>query len=668
MRLPLQLFALGAFVAMWIAFTHRGRAPTDAFTLDSIAAPLALLFCCAVGLAWSYRQPLRAALERAADETHSWTDERATRITVGLLVCAGFFLRLAGTSETGLNPDEAQLAWVSAASTLQEMWLFEVKASPHPPAIFLLMHYMLNLSWDPGWLRLPSVLCGAFSIWMSYRVARELLGAPAGVVVAWLVMFSPPLFELSRVARNYSPGFAFILLALFLFVRFLKTDRWRYFSAYTVAATIAVTWHYVFVVAFIALKVVLAIELLRRRAPLRSWFTAGAIQLPLAAVLLWLYVNHIAILPAPIETMHMRMYQLMLGFDPWAPLASISWLWYLLAPGWVGTVLIALSIAGVVVLAAARRWLTLSLCLVPLLLATGLAWAGKIPLGFSRHSVYLFPFLFLLVASNASEILTGYRATRSNLARLGRGLRWLEPTASSSLSAAAWGTAAACALAASFAAGSLLDYNDEHERNPFTAGGSRNPFLSRSYHGFELVRSFRQADVERAFELLEQRAGPNDWVMLDMQSLFTLRHYLKAPPVIVGRAFGRTRDDIACVVAGSHPLQRNHNGVQYYFSNKIAYKAPLKQVMTQLADVRRVYSLDWPRKVWLIRSAWVPSLLDLSIPSAKQVLFDRYAFEETDGLLLGVDTHQLIRFARRSKGRGEPSRRPPAAARREDAT
>ena len=67
---------------------------------------------------------------------------------------------------------------------------------------------------------------------------------------------------------------------------------------------------------------------------------------------------------------------------------------------------------------ARRQWLALSIGTVPLLVATGFASIGKIPLGMGRHSVYLFPFLFLLVAANASEILTGYRVTRSELARL----------------------------------------------------------------------------------------------------------------------------------------------------------------------------------------------------------------------------------------------------------
>lgn len=91
MRLFLQLVTLGAALAVvWIAFAHRIRVPIGGFTTDNIAAPLALLCTCAVGLVWSYRASLQAALRRAADGTSNEFDERAVRITIGLLVVSGF--------------------------------------------------------------------------------------------------------------------------------------------------------------------------------------------------------------------------------------------------------------------------------------------------------------------------------------------------------------------------------------------------------------------------------------------------------------------------------------------------------------------------------------------------------------------------------------------------
>lgn len=679
MRLPLQLISLGSALAvMWIAFAHRITVPASAVTIDSMAVPLAVLCGCAAGYAWSYRAALREALQRAVDGTPNRTDERAAQITVGVLVVVGFLLRIARTGDYGLNPDEAQLVWLAAAPTPGEVWSYETSISPHPPAIFFMFHYMMKLSWDLVWLRLPAVLGGTFSIWMSYRLGRELLNAPTGVAMAWLVTFSPPIFELSRVARNYAPGFAFVVLALFLFVRFLKTQRWRYFAWYTAVATIAVTWHYAFVVAFISMKLVLAIEFLRRRAPVSSWMAAGILQLPFAAVMIFLYLEHIAVLPPLLVSMHQHWYGGMLDFDPAATLSPFAAIWRLLAPGGTRTALMILSATGVVVLVARRQWMPLAFCTVPLLVATGFAWSGRIPLGASRHSIYLFPFLFALAACHLSEILTGYRTTRSGIAGLGRGMGWLDPGNSSSIRGAAWGSAAACVLAALFAAGSLLDYNLERVRNrglEATSSQAWSPFASDSYHGVELVRSYPQANVERAFELLEEYAGPNDWVLLDFPSAYALRLYLELPPVVFDDEMDRKKRDISMIALNDRrPTRHRHNGVQYYHSNAFMNPSELAEIMRMIRDVRRFYDVALPRKVWLIRGAWSPPLADRFKLKRSGLRVDWRAYHESRGLLLGIDTNQLRTVLRRAAStrrsavgkpptRGVPSKQEPGGSR-----
>jgi hypothetical protein len=634
MRLSLQLVALVAAAAvMWIAFAHRIRTPIG--TTDSIAVPLILLCACAVGLAWSYRASLQEALRRAADGTSNASDERAARITIGLLLVSGFLLRIARTGEYGLNPDEAQLVWVGAAATLADMWAYETLVSPHPPGIFFLFHYMLQISWDPLWLRLPAVLGGTFSIWLSYRFARELLGARVGVAIAWLVAFSPPLLELSRIARNYAVGFAFIVLALFLFVRFLKTHRWRYFAGYTAAATIAVAWHYFFIVVFIALKLVLAIQLLRQRAPLRSWLGVGAIQLCFAGAMMLLYLQHIAVLPPDLTRMLDFSYRGKAEVGAFALLDQLNSLWHFLAPGWACIPLMILCGVGIVVLAAGRRWLALGFCTLPLLVALGFSWSSTIPLGGSRHSAYLFPFLFLLVACNAPEITTGYRATRSNLARLAPRLRWLEPGGAPSLWAAGWGSAAAAALAALFAVGSLLEYNGESDRYPFAKGG---------YQGYELVRRYHQADVERAFELLAEYAGPNDWVLLDFEGAYALRLYFQLRPILRPDEADLIQRDISLIVAGTvGPQRHRHDGVQYYHSG--SFHPELSAVWKNLKRVRKYYHLKMPRKVWLMQGAWSAPFMERFNLERGRAPIDWRAYDESNGMLLGIKTSRLRSLA-----------------------
>jgi hypothetical protein len=642
MRSTLQLVALGAcFVLLWIAFAHRIEVAGQ--TLESMIVPLAVLCACGVALAWTSRASLLRSLERASSGEPGPSSERTTGIVVAVLVVTGFLLRIACTGEYGLNSDEAQLVWIGAASTPWEVWAFERINSPHPPAIFFVFHYMLQLSWDLVWLRLPAVIGGTFSIWISYRLARELMGPWAGLAVAWMVAFSPPLMELSRVARNYAPGYAFILLSLFLFVRFLGSGRWRYFAAYTAAATIAMTWHYIFIVVFLSMNLVLAGALLGRRAALSTWLVAGAIQLPFAALMLFLYVEHISILPAQFVDFHEQIYEEMLAFDPWNPLGPLAELWRLLAPGGTRMTLSVLSLLGAGVLALRRSWLALSICVVPLLIATGFAAAGRIPLGATRHSVYLFPFLFILVAASVPELLTGYRRTREALARLTPLLRRLDPREPSP-SFAGLATAAACALAVLFGVSSLLDYN-----------GDPNPLSDKSYHGVELVRDYRQVDVERTFEALHDYVGPNDWVLLDFPAAYALRMYLELPPVVFKGQQALNERDIAMVSRpGGVPLRHVHEGIQYYYSRVFEVPYQLGELMVSVRDVRRHYGVELPEKVWLLHSAWsYPFLVRFGV-DLRHAKADLRATYETRGMLFGVETRELRRMSRLTPGIDRP--------------
>jgi hypothetical protein len=636
MRLFLKLLALGAaFAVLWIAFFHRISLPFGTVATESLSIPLAILCACAAGLAWSYRASLADSLRRAERGSSDESDMRAVRITIGLLVVSGFLLRIARTGEYGLNPDEAQLVWIGASTTPSDVWAYETLVSPHPPGIFYLYHYMLQVSWNLVWLRLPAVLGGTVSIWLSYRLARELMGSRAGVAIAWLVAFSPPLMELSRIARNYAAGFAFIVLALYLFVLFLKTERWKYFAAYTAAATMAVLWHYFFLVVFVGIKVVVAIEFLRRREPFSSWLRVGAIQSVFAAAMMFLYLQHISVLPPNLVNLLDFTYRPKTDIEVSVLLGQFSALWQFLAPGWAGIPLMLLCASGAVVLAAARQWLALSFCTVPLLVALAFSWTSTIPLGGSRHSAHLFPFFFLLVAANASEITTCYRATRSNLASLSESLRWLEPGSSSSLSVAAWGSGAAAVLAAFFAVTSLLDYNGEADRYAFVQPG---------YHGFELVRRYSQADVDRAFELLTEHAEPADWVLLDFEGSYALRLYLQMPPMLHPSRTDLVERDMAMIVANSiGPQQRKHAGVQYYHAG--AFHSGLRNVWKNLNQVKKYYGIELPEKVWLMQGAWSPPFMDRFKLDGARAPIDREVYRESNGMLFGIQTDTLRAFA-----------------------
>ena len=272
-------------------------------------------------------------------------DRTAQRLALAGLLLSGFAMRVAPTAAAGLNPDEAGFVWFSAAESLAEVWRYERTASPHPPGYFFTLHGILQATWSIFWLRLPSVVAGTLLIWLSHRFVRDLCGPAAGLAAAFLVTFSPALVQLSMVCRPYALAFAFQLTALWLLVRFLRDERWRDCALFALVAGLAVTFSYGFVPVLVAAQLVLALVFLFRRRAAGWWLRGGLLQLPLAALLLFLYLEHVSVVE------HLggarRLYETMLSPRGLVPFVEL-WRYLMLDP--LGLFFAGISALGAVCL------------------------------------------------------------------------------------------------------------------------------------------------------------------------------------------------------------------------------------------------------------------------------------------------------------------------------
>jgi len=483
----LRTAALACGVWLLIA-VFRGPAPVELGSLaletgrfGPLVGALGVLAIC---YAVVYRGALRAWLDRLARGELDARDGRAGRLFLTVLIVIGFALRIARIHEYAFSADEAQFVFFGSADTLESVWRYVVKRSPHPPTNFAMLHYLLKVSWNPLWLRLPSVLAGTFLIWMAHRFGRAMFGPAAGLAMAVLVAFSPATLHLSSVCRNYAPGFVFLLLAIHLLVGHVRTGRGRPLVAFAVVAPLAGLWHYGFVVAFIALDLAVAAELLLRRRPWRSWLAVVLAHLPFAATMGFLYHAHISRMSDYLVGFHRYLYESSLSPASGELIETFDSVWHYLEISPFAEIFFGLSVLGAFCLLVNGERLALLVCVVPLAVAYGFNWSGTVPLGATRHSAFLFPFLFGLVASQVPEIMNGYRRTAANLRRQlvraapgrvmslpdGNGTR---PTRRAPLASSALGAAAVAVVGAAFAGASLLDYGAEKvfdPRNPGSAG------------------------------------------------------------------------------------------------------------------------------------------------------------------------------------------------------
>jgi hypothetical protein len=561
-----------------------------------------------------------------------------SRIFLGALIVTGFALRVAEIHEVAFSADEAQFIYFGAADSLADLWQLVSTRSPHPPANFAMLHFLLKVSWDPLWLRLPSVLAGTFLIWLAHRFGRALFGPAAGLAMAALVTFSPSMLELSRVCRNYAPGFVFLLLAFHFMVRYLQTDRRRPLAAFAVAAPIAGIWHYIFVVAFLALDLVVAVELLARRRTWRNWLAVALAHLPFAALMSLLYVTHVSHVPDHLVEFHQTSYEAMLSISAADLVGRFQQVWHYLELSAFADVFFGLSALGALCLLVNGERLALLVCTAPLVVAAAFSWAGQIPLGGTRHSAYLFPFLFALVASQVPEILDGYRRTASNLrrhlARVAPGLPGAQPAGGETAPnegrarpVAKLGAAAVAIFGAAFVGASLLDYAEERTFNPFDSRTA----------GRELPVWYRVEDVARSFALIEERAGENDLVVLLGQGTYAARmHYRLTPrPGELDPDRMKKKPVFRYIV----------NGVSYYVLPGRGLISTAHLLGEAVDVVRSFYRLPAPDRVWTIRGSWEFSLANAFRREAPELPFDEDVERESNGLVFAVSLKSLEAFA-----------------------
>ncbi|MCH8333633.1 glycosyltransferase family 39 protein, partial [Candidatus Sumerlaeota bacterium] len=429
------------------------------------------------------------------------------------LVLLGFALRLPKINAYAFNPDEAIALMTAGNATLGEVWT-NTLPNTHPPANHFLLHFMLKISRSPAWVRLASLLAGTYLIWITIAFTRKLFGDAAGLTAGALVALSPNLIDLSRVCRNYGPGLALQLTALYFLVRFFRSWRWRDFFLYTAFELMASPWHYSFIVVPLAMKIILGGELIRRRARGKDWLIVIASALPLMALMTFLYFAHIRVISPGMVRWYDLVIPEQLTFAPGAFLSPLIQLSRYLLTGWLGKPLFYVAILSGAMLLKSGRRLEFFLCVTPVAVAYAFLMLGLIPLGGSRQSSYLFPFLFALVGVQAPLLLCGYRTKRwGSSLRRDRAAGQEGETIQNDISAVPrWRVAGVLLLLGVYAV------------NALASTFSDRPHTSQP----ELIT--RRADLDEFLSKLQERVAPGEIILLSYQAYMVLKLHLDPGP------------------------------------------------------------------------------------------------------------------------------------------
>ena len=263
-----------------------------------------------------------------------------------------------------------------------------------------ILYGLIKIRPDELMLRCISLLPGAALILVFFLLGRRVSGTAAGVAMAYLAAFSSGAIQISQVLRPYSLLVLFLSLALWCFISYAMTCRQRYLYGYSLFMLLSIASHYSAALCFAAIGIVWFSRLLIQRESVKEYYKIALAHLPPLVILILLYVYHISLLNAGGGVYSQRPY-----LDPLFPhtlsglidntAALFRYLFFPVKAKW----LMVIAMAGFLSLwKSPQRYVAIT-ALITFLLSFVLNYLNAHPFGGSRHSIYLFPFIALLIGA-----------------------------------------------------------------------------------------------------------------------------------------------------------------------------------------------------------------------------------------------------------------------------
>lgn len=146
-----------------------------------------------------------------------------------IILIIAIILRLVRLDQS-LWLDEAINVNVAKALSLKDLVLNYSLSDFHPPLFHVVLRgWILMFGSSEMVVRLPSVIFGAATVFMTYLIGKKLLGNKSGLVAATLLATSPLHIYYSQEARMYMLAAFLTSLSVYFFISILERDtilRW----------------------------------------------------------------------------------------------------------------------------------------------------------------------------------------------------------------------------------------------------------------------------------------------------------------------------------------------------------------------------------------------------------------------------------------------------------
>ena len=316
---------------------------------------------------------------------------------------AGIFIRIWGLWNYAFNPDEVMLSFVADANSFSSLWE-GIKGQTNAPLMYVLLHLLIMLSKNEMLLRCISLIPGAGLIFIFYFLGKKVSGTVSGIAMAFLCAFGYGAVQISQVVRPYSLLLLFLSGTLYFFISCLEKPEKKYLLGYSLCMLLAIATHYPAVMFFAAIGSVWLLRSIIEKKPTAEYRSLIMAHLPPLALFCILYFFLISyhlggggVYGTIKETYLAPLFpETFSGFMN----NTRDFFGYLFLPPYA-TLSAVLSLLGIIALWNTSRKALAATIVLTFAITIVFTIFKLFPFGGSRHSIYLFPMVCLLVGASA---------------------------------------------------------------------------------------------------------------------------------------------------------------------------------------------------------------------------------------------------------------------------
>jgi 4-amino-4-deoxy-L-arabinose transferase-like glycosyltransferase len=143
-----------------------------------------------------------------------------------IILCVSAALRFYHYGTFSYSNDELSALNRLHYNTFSELVQKGFYVDGHPGGIQVFLWQWVRLFGDSEWIvRLPFVIMGILSVWMSYKVVRLMFGTSAGLFTATAITFLQFPLLYSQIARPYGPGLLFCLMLVYYWLKIFFNEK-----------------------------------------------------------------------------------------------------------------------------------------------------------------------------------------------------------------------------------------------------------------------------------------------------------------------------------------------------------------------------------------------------------------------------------------------------------